>query len=236
MLNGPLSYALMSSAGGPVFTPDTLPNLLAYIDPALGVTDDSGASEAIDQSSAGNTVSQSTSINRMAMTTGGGRDMFQGATGDYLTRASFVGGSQPYPTSVYIVVETPSSWSGNQYVFSGPTRNDVLFDSSGNVTIAAGGGLTTSSAVGTSTLAVVRAIFNNTSSSIRVEPNGASVITASGAAGSSDLDGIHIGGLTVIASFLGKIGPLVIVDGELSSENDDLLLTWMRDQYGIVTA
>ena len=91
----PTMRLLLGSAGA-AFSPLDVANGVAWLDASTGLTvTGSGASAWVDQFGNGNDLAQSTDAARMALVSGwrNGKAALQGATGDYIDRATYTGGA-----------------------------------------------------------------------------------------------------------------------------------------------
>ena len=88
----------------------------------------------------------------------------------------------------------------------------------------------------TGTACIVRAYFNGGSSSYRIERDGASVLTASGNAGTNQLSGLNIlNDFTNSTAWTEYIAKLDIIDGAVSASDETAMLEYLRNRYDIVT-
>lgn len=236
MIGSPLWIGIAASSGA--FLPNKISGLKLWLDAdSQYITLNSGnVSSWADRSGEGNDLAQATAVNQPAPVAGwrNGRDAIQGASGDFLSRATLTGGAIAQAFTVYIVCET-SSGTGTERICDGASSSRAIFGTTTVNQIYAGSFVGTTSKPSSSP-AIVRAVFDGSSSSIRIEPHGASVLSETSLSpGASSLNGFVTGALQGGSSpWLGKYANFLVYSGTLSAGNDALVRSYLRTRYNIV--
>lgn len=222
------SPAFLKPFGSQVgFSPLSLNGLIAWYDAsdANTITEaGSGVSVWADKSTQGNDLAQTTDTNRPTFDSGGGFILFDGVD-NFLTRASFTGGSLTQPNDVFIVFKWVAVPTGvSQTVFDGNLANNLYFASNAS-------GLANRIFAGTTVIdgtenidtnfSVKSITFDGSSSVIRT--NGVNVPLTAGDIGTDGFNGLFLGsrGSAVQPANI-QVKEMVIVDSMDDDERNQL--------------
>jgi len=140
-------------------------------------------------------------------------------------------GALAQPFSVYWVGEWNTSGG---YLMDGGTSGASIRRNGGNVTCEAGTDLSTSGEPTNGAPCIVRYIADDVNSSLRIEPDGAAPITASGDSGSGSINGLAIGTDSSLANqWLADIGFCQVMRKPTDGQ-DARIMQYLRDRFNIV--
>ncbi len=245
-LSGSLSEASTDGTeaiSGSVFDPINVSGIIACWDVDDAV-DSSGASSIPDRSGNGNDVTQGTVAARPAIVSAdpdfNAHASLQGATGDYLIRATLTQGTVAQPITKYAVIRTPADVTTNQHIFSGvngATRADIVLNGARFGLNAGAGLIFTAASVAPNTLGILRAVFDTTSSSLEWIPITGATLSVSGNVGTQSLVGTALMAFGAgTATFLGKGGYFLLYAGVIGATDDAKIKTFLRQRFGLVAA
>lgn len=232
-------------AAGVIVDPGSFSDVIFQFDPDEdNITKDGSdrVSQWDDLTTEANNISQATGSEQplwlASVATLNSMPAIQGAPTENLSRATFTGGAVANPSTQYWVVESqPNNPSGNEFIsFGASGRNDLFIATGRAVAIFGGAQLTTVGTLSDGIGAIIKIEFDGVSSSIRVEPDGGSVFTASGNSGSTSMNGLTIGRDNASGSFTGKTAYGLCYDKLMPANEDAAILSFLRNKFMIITS
>ena len=230
----------MITAG--LFNPAQVPNLKVSLDADLDVTIATGVSAWADQSGNGNNVSQATGSAQMARASNwrNGHAALTGAAGKWI--AGTYGVALAANCTIYSVLQWPSTVAAQRMAYDGiGASNRILFACDNAVALNPASLLYSGAGMSTGSIpsgpVIVRNEFNGASSTSRIEPHGAAVVTATGNPGTQTALGLTVG-----ANYLGgspfegggQVANILIYTGAVSAANDAAIFAFLARKYNIV--
>ena len=137
----------------------------------------------------------------------------QGAFQKAIGRTTFTNGAIDQPNTTYVIVEY-SGGAADERVQDGQASRQIIRTDTTN-DLYATTFVGTTAKPGSGVAGIIRAVFDDTSSSIRVEPDGASALSEVLSPGTLSLIGVWLGGIPLGASWLGTYSEAVFYDNDV---------------------
>lgn len=215
-----------------VFSPSSIAGLVLWLDAAdastITVDGSNNVSEWRDKSGNARHAAQSTALNRPSYTSGGqvngiNAPTFNGTSHHLLTPSV----TQAQPTTVFVALR-PTSNTLYRGVFDGTTARNAIYGLNGTLNIFAGTELVGTTALTLNSAAQLTAVFNGSSSSLRVNRSAQS----SGNSGANSLSGNIYIGRSSNTYWEGQIAEVVAYSAVLSASDRDAVETYLASKWG----